>query len=296
MTASELVQYVIDALSLGALYALVTLGLALTFGIMRLVNFAYGQLLMVGGYALFVLRDAPLAVGVTVMLLVVVGMSLLMERIAFRSVRGADASTLLVTSFAVATFLQALAILVFGSEAKSIALPAVFRESFAIGDIVVGNLAVMTTGVTLALLAALALFLKRTRFGVQMRAAAEDFETARVIGVRANAVIVATFAISGVLVAVAAFVVTAQTGTLTPTMGLSLVMVAFVATVVGGMGSLVGAVAGAFFLACVSVAMYATLPDGLVVYRDAFVYASVIAILLLRPQGIFGSREEGARP
>jgi branched-chain amino acid transport system permease protein len=133
-------------------------------------------------------------------------------------------------------------------------------------------------------------FLRRTTIGVQMRAAAENFEMARLLGVRANRVIAATFAISGVLAGIAAVIVVAQTGLVGPTMGASLVFAAFVATIVGGLGTLSGAVLGAYVLGAITVALQYALPIGLRPYREAFVFAALVVILIFRPQGLMGSR------
>ncbi|MEX2375364.1 MAG: branched-chain amino acid ABC transporter permease [Dehalococcoidia bacterium] len=296
MDPAQIAQEIINALSLGALFALLTLGLALTFGVMRLVNFAYGELLMVGGYTLFVMRGHSFALSVIVMMIVVIIVAIVMERVAFRPVRSADPSTLLVTSLAVSIFLQNFVIFVFGSQAKSVAVPSVFLESVSIRGVIVTKLAIITIVLAALLVGGLTLFLKRTTLGIQMRAAAEDFEMARLLGTRADRVVVTAFIISGILAGCAAFVVTAQTGALSPTMGLSLVIVAFVATVVGGMGSIVGAAVGAFALASASVLMQSRLPQDLLVYRDAFVYLAVICVLLIRPQGLFAGRAGHARP
>ena len=139
------------------------------------------------------------------------------------------------------------------------------------------------------------MFLTRTRIGVQMRAAAEDFRMARLLGVRANRVIATAFAISGLAAALAAFVLVAQTGTVSPTMGLSPVLVGFVAMVLGGMGSLRGAVLGGYVLGVVTVALQSYLPLEMRFYRDAFAYTVVILVLLVRPQGLVVARSTTQR-
>ena len=147
----------------------------------------------------------------------------------------------------------------------------------------------------MVLLISFGLFLKKTRLGVQMRAAAEDFPMARLLGVRANTVIAAAFALSGLLAGVAAILLVAQTGTLTPTMGVTPVLVAFVATIIGGLGSLGGAVIGGFALGTLTVTLQAELPLALRAYRDAFVFGGVIAILVFRPNGLLGAKSRVQR-
>jgi branched-chain amino acid transport system permease protein len=289
------IQNAIDAISLGSLYALLALGIALIFGIMQLINFAYGELLMIGGYSLFFLVDIELGIAIVGVIIIVIVSALLMERVAFRPVRGADPSTLLVTSFALSFLLQNVAILAFGSRPKSVPLPAGLSEFFTVGDLRISRLSVLIVVVTAILLVSLALFLKRTTLGIQMRAAAEDFGVTRLLGVRANVVIAAAFGLSGFLAAVAAILLVSQTATVTPTMGVTPVIIAFVATVLGGMGSLPGAVIGGFFVGCLTVALQASLPLNLRLYRDAFVFGAVILVLLLRPQGIVVTRAARTR-
>jgi branched-chain amino acid transport system permease protein len=283
---TTVIQNIIDALALGSLYALFALGVALIFGIMRLVNFAHGELIMVGAYAVVLISDAPFVVKVGLALVVAVAVALLMERVAMRPVRDADPTTLLITSFAVSYLLQNLAILIIGSTPKSGKVSDTLSESFDIGSVSVSKLDVATVVTTILLLAGLALFLNRTAIGVQMRAAAENFRMARLLGVPANRVIATAFALSGLLAGIAAVFLVAQTGTVTATLGLSPVLFAFMATVLGGLGSLSGAVLGGFLLGGASVALQATLPLEVREYRDALLFGAVLLVLVLRPQGL----------
>ena len=142
---------------------------------------------------------------------------------------------------------------------------------------------------------ALATFLRRSMVGVQMRAAAENFQTARLVGVRSNLVIAVAFALSGLFAGVRAILIVAQSGTVTPTMGAAPVLIAFMATIIGGLGSLYAALFGGFFLGALTVLLQVILPDDLAPYRDAFVYAGVIAVLLIRPQGLIVVRSRMER-
>jgi branched-chain amino acid transport system permease protein len=292
---TEVIQNIINALALGSLYALIALGMAIIFGIMRLVNFAHGELLTIGGYFFILAAGPPWPVLLLASLVVVAVFALGMERIAFRPVRTADAPTLLVTSFAVSFFIQNLAMLIFGPLPKTTTISRELLKSFSIGDISIARRDVLTVVATAALLAGLGMFLTKTRLGVQMRAAAEDFRMARLLGVRVNKVIASAFAISGLVAAVAAFVLVSQTGTVSPTMGLQPVLVGFVAMVLGGMGSLRGAVLGGFVLGIVTVALQSYLPLELRFYRDAFAYTAVILLLLIRPQGLIVARSTTQR-
>jgi branched-chain amino acid transport system permease protein len=283
----SLVQNIVDALTFGSLYALFALGIALVFGIMRLINFAHGSLIMIGGFALVLLDGVPLALRLPLVLAIVVAAALAMERVAFRSVRDASPATMLITSFALSYLLQSLAILILGTLPRSTNLLSGLTKSFDLAGISVQWLDVVTIVVTITLLVALTAFLARTSIGVQLRAAAEDFRMARVLGVRANSVMATAFAISGLLAGVASVLLVAQGGVVSTEIGSGPVLVAFIATVLGGMGSMRGAVLGGLALGVITVALQAYLPVELRYYRDAFAYSAVIAVLLLRPQGLF---------
>jgi branched-chain amino acid transport system permease protein len=290
------VQTIVDAASLGSLYALVALGIGLIFGIMRLINFAHGDLITLGAYALIVPSTSatatllvgawPSALMVATVILFVMLVALLTERLAFRPLRDAPPATLLIGSFAIAFFLQNVVLAVYGSRPKALGIGTMLSEPLVLGGIRILKLDLVVIGVTLFLMISLTLFLKRTRYGMWMRAAAEDFSMARVLGVRANTVIAIAFAISGLLAAVVALLVVVKSGLLSYRMGVPLVLMGFVATVIGGMGSLVGAALGGFIVGVVSVALQVVLPTGMRNARDAFVFIAVILILLWRPGGI----------
>jgi branched-chain amino acid transport system permease protein len=287
---TDVIQHLIDALSLGSLYALLALGIALIFGIMNLINFAYGELIMIGAFTLYLLDGAPWPLQLLACLVVAMLAAMAMERTAFRPFRGASAPVLLVTSFALSFALQSLATVIFGSRAKGVALPSFLDKSLSIGVVSFSTLNVITVVVMFVTVAALATFLRSTMVGVQMRAAAENFKTAQLVGVRSNYVILVAFALSGLFAGIAAILIVAQGGTVTPTIGAAPVLIAFVATILGGLGSLYAAALGGFFLGGLTVLLQVVLPDGLAPYRDAFVYGGVILVLLVRPQGLIVAR------
>jgi branched-chain amino acid transport system permease protein len=291
----DAIQIVIDAISLGALYALLALGIALIFGIMNLINFAYGELMMIGGYCLVLFASAWAPVMVIGMLAIVVVAALLMDRVAFKPVRDADATTLLVTSFALSYLLQNLAIMIFGSLPETTGAGSTLDRSISIGDIAVSRLDLIVIAVAAVLIVGLVMLVRRTDIGIQMRAAAENFEIARVMGVNANRVIAVGFGLSGLLAGVASFFLVAQNGSVAPTFGVSAVLIAFIATIVGGLGSLQGAVVAGLGLGAVTVALQELLPAGLVPYRDAFVFVVVLLTLILRPQGLIPQTARATR-
>ncbi|MGH7005363.1 MAG: branched-chain amino acid ABC transporter permease [Alphaproteobacteria bacterium] len=279
-------QYAIDALNVGGLYALMALGIGLIFGIMRLINFAHGEIVMVGAYAMWLVVDMPTPAVIAFSLVVVALVALGIERIAFRPLRGASPSTLLIASFAVAYFLQNLAVMVFGARAKPFAFAEVLSHNVEIGGLRVAVLQIVTLALTVLALGGLTLLLKRTSIGVQLRAASQDFHAARLCAVRANRVIALAFVISGVLGWIVSFVYSAQVAQLTPAMGVRPVVIGFVATILGGLGSLSGAVIGGFLVGVITVLLDATLPVELRVFKEAFLFGLVLLVLLVRPQGL----------
>lgn len=288
-------QYVIDAASGGSLYAMTALGVALVFGVMRLVNFAHGELIAVAGYVILALAGVPWIAVVFAAPVAAAAAAAAMERVAFRPVRRASPTTMLVTSFAISIVVQNMLVVIEGQRPKTVDFAGGLVTPVVLGDVRVAKLHFVVIGTTAVLIALLGVGLKRTSLGRQMRAAAEDFAMARVIGISANRVIAAAFVASGVLGGVAALFLVAETGTLFPSMGVQPVLIAFVATVLGGMGSLVGAAVGGFLLGALGVALQAALPVDVRGYRDAIVFAAVIMVLLLRPKGLFASRAEFER-
>ncbi|TMQ93648.1 branched-chain amino acid ABC transporter permease [Actinomadura soli] len=285
---SAVAQNLVNALSLGSLYALIALGIALLFSIMGLINFAHGELIMIGGYALVWFAALPFAMTAVLVAAVVIGCGLAMERLAFRSVRGASGETLLMTSFALSLLVQGGVLLFEGANPKSADVLGSLGASVEVAGLSVGKLDFAIIGVTAVLLLGLAWFLRATSLGVQMRAAAEDFRTARALGVRADLVVATAFGVSGAFAAIAAIFLVASTGSLTPGMGLRPVLVGFVAIVLGGLGRLWAAALGAYVLALLTVMLQAYLPGGVAPYQDALVYLGIVMILMFRPHGIAG--------
>ncbi len=292
----DIVQNIIDALSLGSLYALTALGIGLLFGIMRLVNFAHGDLITIGAYALIVPSsnaDAAMYIGLWPVLATIATISgivmlfaIACERLAFRPLRGANPSVLLIASFALSYFFQNAIIMVYGARPKSVNLWPSLSDAIMFGRVRLQVLQLIVIAATLLLLALLVAFLRFAPIGRQMRAASEDFMMARFLGVRANRVIAAAFAVSGLFAAVVSMLYVVQTGNLTYNLGVPLVLAAFVATVIGGMGSLLGAVLGGFIVGAANVFFQIVLPADLRNDRDACVFALILLILLVRPSGL----------
>lgn len=291
------VQQFLNALSFGAEYALIALGLAIVFSIMGLVNFAHGEVIAFGGYSMAVvgtlLTGNPLILMGFVLVSCVL-VSVLLERVAFRTVRNADITTGLLTAFGVSIILQNVFLLL-GSPRPVAATQFIFLDqSISIGSIRVASLQIYETVATLAAIAALGLFLTRSNLGIAMRAAARDFEMVRLCGIRANRVVSGAFAISGLLAGLACIFIMARRGSASPHMGFDPVLTAFVACVVGGFGSLPGAVLGGFLLGFVEVAVLVLLPQSYGGLARAAVFTVVTLVLIWRPDGILSPvREKG---
>ncbi|WP_374394367.1 branched-chain amino acid ABC transporter permease [Tabrizicola sp.] len=290
-------QLLFDALALGGIYAIAALGIALIFGVMRLVNFAHGQFIACAVFALILpstdamavlgLGRLPAPVLIPVMLAFGAGLAVLAEALVFRPMRNASPVALMVGSFALGVALQNLLLVLYGGRPKAVSLWAELGQPVQIGSASVPLLQLIVIATVIVILAGLALMLRKTRIGLEMRAAAEDFTMARMLGVRSNRVISGAFALSGALAAVVALVLVAQTGVADVRMGGQIMLVAFIATVVGGMGSLSGAVAAGLAIGAASALLQAGLPAEARPFRDAFLYGGVILVLLFRPQGLF---------
>ena len=282
-------QVQVDAIGLGAIFALMAVGIGLVFGVMRLVNFAYGQLIMAGAFALAFAseRDWPVGVGIALCFAVVLALSLAMERVVFRPLRTQSAAVMLIATFAVAFLLQSIALLWFGPLGKTATSLVQLNRPVEIGGVDIRKItivAIVTAAVCLVLLVAL---LNRTSIGLHMRAAAIDAQTARLLGVRANAVSTVSVLIAGALAAVVAVMLTVQFPTVTPTFALQETILVLAGVVVGGMTRLVSATLGGFLIGYVSGLLGGALPSSQSQYLPSFVFGLVILVLLLRPDGLF---------
>jgi branched-chain amino acid transport system permease protein len=230
-------QVQIDAIGLGAVYALMAVGIGLVFGVLRLVNFAYGQLIMAGAFSLALASewDWPVWAGILLCFAVVLALSLAMERLVFRPLRLQSPAVMLVATFAVAFLLQSIALLWFGPLGKPAASLATLNRPVTIGDVDIRKITIVAIALSALCLLALVLLLARTSLGLQMRAAAMDFQTARLLGVRANTVIGAAVVISGLLAAVVAVILTVQFPLVTPGFALQDTIIVLAGVVVGGM-------------------------------------------------------------
>lgn len=286
-----LIQQCVNALSLGGTYALLALGLAVVFSVLGMINFAHGEILTIAGYTVFfsIISAVPPILIIPLALLVAMASAAMMERIAFRPLRGANPTSLLITSFAVSGILQMLFQNLISARPRPVPIPAALTGAFNVGPFHIGVIQSLSIFATFAMVGFLTLFLKRTMLGIAIRAAAVDFPTTRLMGLRANRVILAAFAISGLLAGVSGLLWIAQRGSVDPLMGFLPVLKAFIAAILGGIGNLTGAVIGGFFLGAIEIGLQAVLPESVQPFRDAIALSLVVLVLLYRPQGLFGT-------
>lgn len=286
------IQQFINALSLGSIYALVTIGLAMVFSILRLINFAHGDLMMIGSYSILMLWNA----GMSIWLAIFVGVALcgiagiIMERLCYRPLRGSAEMTTLLTSFAVVVFLENGATLLFGPNTRPFRILNFTHPTFDWGSVLISKIDVISVVLTLIILLLTTLFIKKTTIGISMRAVADDLTASHLVGIRLNRVIVSAFFIGSLFAGLAGLLWSARAGKIFPLMGFIPVVKAFVAAVIGGFGSIPGAVLGGYVLGFLEVFLVAMLPPDFQGYRDAFVFVLLIFILLVRPQGILGAK------
>lgn len=280
-------QVIIDGLALGAIYALVAIGLSLVFGVLRLINFAQGELITAGAYSLHLTSSLPLVVGILICFAVCVGLSIALERIAFRPLRGAAPATTLVTTFAVAFALEAVWLIAFGTQGKAADVLSTLNRIAVHGSLQLRWVTIAEIGAGLLLLGGTALILSRTTIGLQMRAAAADFRAARLLGVRTNLVISFAFVIAGVMAAVVALLFTVQQPLVTTTFGLNITIIALVGAVVGGIDKLWSATAGGFAIGFATSLLDDVLPASQLRFVTVWVFVLVIVLLLVRPAGLF---------
>ena len=283
-------QTLVDAVGLGAVYALMAVGIGLVFGVLRLVNFAYGQLIMAGAYTLAFTSGWPVAGSVLACFAVVVALSFAMERAVFRPLRTQSPAVMLVTTFAIAFLLQAVALILdvrdgtIGEPAVSVAS---LNQVVTVWGVDVRKVTILAVAVAIVSLSLLALLLARTTIGLQMRAASTDFRTARLLGVKADRVIAVAVLLSGILAAAVAVILTVQLPLVAPDFALKETIVVLVGVVVGGIDRLWTATLGGFAIGFATGVINGALPTDKTVFLPSAVFALVILVLLIRPAGLF---------
>lgn len=291
---TQFLQQLVNGLSVGSMYAVLALGLAMIYGTLGILNFAYGELIAIVGYIMYFATGAgiPFALAALLGVLGAVLASVLMQLTVFRPLQGTGFVTLLFASFALSQVLQGLFRQAVSPRAKGIPSPDVFSQTVDLGPLRISVLTLITFGIAILALVLFALFMRTSRVGLQMRAAALDLTTTRLHGVPASRVILLAFALSGLLAGVSGVLWISRTATVTPVTGTTPILVAFVAVVLGGLGSTVGAVLGGFLFGILEVMLQAYLPSAVVPFQFALALIAVALVLYARPQGILGKEVE----
>ncbi len=292
MTLQMFLQQLINAVSLGSLYGLVAIGYTMVYGILRLINFAHGDVLMVGCYFAFyaiLIFSLPWYVSFVIAILLTALLGIAIDRGAYLPVRKAPRISALITAIGVSFLLENLALVVFGGRPKAFYRPPLFGKIIEWGDLRFLTLSLWTPSITVVLILLLLLILYRTRAGMAMRAISQDMETVRLMGVDVNRIISLTFALGSALAAAGGILWALKFPQIDPYLGIIPGLKAFVAAVLGGIGNVIGAALGGFLLGFLEIMLVAFLPS-LGGYKDAFAFLILIAILLFRPVGIMGER------
>lgn len=290
MSSDILLQNIANSITLGSLYALIAIGYTMVYGIIRLINFAHADLLMVAAYIVVFGMGVFLLPWWLAFLLAIIFTTLLgvtIEKVAYRPLRSSPRISVLISAIGVSFFLENLGIVVIGARPKLFPRPEQLVWNIQIGDISFLSLTVIIPIITVLLLIAVNLIVKKTKVGVAMRAVSRDFETAGLMAVDVNKVISFTFAIGSGLAAVGGIMWSMQYPQIEPLMGVFPGLKCFIAAVMGGIGSILGAMLGGFVLGISEIMLVAAMPE-LSGYRDAFAFVILILILLFKPGGILG--------
>ena len=286
-------QQFVNALSLGSLYALIAIGYTMVYGILRLINFAHGDVFMIGGYLAFYAATAFMmpwwvaviaAIGMTTLF----GMGL--ERVAYRPLRDSPRISIMISAIGASFLIENLAIVLFDARPKAFPVPDFFASTFVLGDVHISMVSIIIPVVTAIILAALLWVIYRTKTGMAMRAVATDIDAARLMAIDVNRIISFTFAIGSALAAVGGIMWALKYPRLDPLMGITPGLKCFIAAVIGGIGSIAGAVLGGLLLGLIELMTIAFLPE-LTGYKDAFAFVLLIVVLLVKPTGLLGSKQ-----
>ncbi len=295
MNIDYIAQQMVNGLILGSMYAMVAIGFSMIYGIIRLINFAHGDVVMIGAFLTLGLLQAvkaPLPLVALVVLVAGAIIGILIEKAAFRPMRGAPQVTGFIASLAVSIMLQNLGILFLTAQPRNFTFPDYLQKVIHIGAISFRMVDLIIMLSALSMMCALMLLVKKTRMGMAMRATAENIDVARLMGININRTIMATFAIGSALAGIAGLMWGGKFGQIDPLLGFVPGLKSFVAAVIGGVGSIPGAIIGGYVLGLSEVLFVGLLPPIYSAYREAFVFGTLIIILLILPNGILGKKIE----
>ena len=296
MDFTTFLQQMINGFSLGSMYALIAIGYTMVYGVLRLINFAHGDIMMVGAFLVYLAHAAglgfPAAVLVGILGAILVGV--LTDKIAYKPLRKAPKISLLITAIGISFFLENLFNVLFGGVPKAFPAPDYLTKVLHPGNLYLPMTAIVIPIVTLLILAGVLWVLYKTKYGMAIRALAFDIPTVKLMGINADAIISLVFALGSGLAAVGGIFYAISYPSIDPLMGIIVGLKAFAAAVLGGIGSVTGAVLGGFILGFTEILVVATFPD-LGGYKDAFAFFFLILVLLFRPTGIMGEDLDRSR-
>jgi len=280
--------YIMAGISVGGQYALIAIGYTMVYGILRLINFAHGEIFMASGFMMVYLSASlPLYITIPVVIIATVLMGFIIERVAYKPLRNAPRMSIMISAIGISYLIQNVAWYVTSGLAKQYPMIPWISDSVAIGGSTTKMVTLATPVLTLVLVGALVVLIKHTKIGMAMRAVSRDFETSQLMGIKINSVISATFIIGSFLAAIGSILYFSNYTTVTPVSGAMPGLKAFVAAVFGGIGSIPGAVVGAFLIGICENIMKGL---GWTTFSDAFTFALLIIILVAKPTGLFGEK------
>lgn len=280
--------YILAGISVGGQYALIAIGYTMVYGILRLINFAHGDIFMVAGFLMVYLSATmPLYLSIPLVVIITVILGFAIERVAYKPLRSAPRMSIMISAIGVSYLLQNCAWYITSGLAKQYPTIPWISNSISIGTATTKIVTIVTPILTLILVVALVLLIRYTKIGMAMRAVSKDFETSQLMGIKINSIISATFIIGSLLAAVGSLLYFTNYTTVTPTAGAMPGLKAFVAAVFGGIGSIPGAVVGAFIIGICENIIKGL---GWTTFSDAFTFALLIIILVAKPTGLFGEK------
>ena len=280
--------YILAGISVGGQYALIAIGYTMVYGILRLINFAHGDVFMVAGmFMVFLSASLPLGLAIPLVLVITVLLGFLIERVAYKPLRDAPRMSVMISAIGVSYLLQNCALYFTGGLAKVFPQIPWISDTVEVFGAVTKRVTLITPVLTVVLVIALVLFIRHTKIGMAMRAVSKDFETSQLMGIKINSVISVTFIIGSAMAAIGSLLYFTNYTAVTPTVGAMPGLKAFVAAVFGGIGSIPGAMIGALIIGICENLIKAA---GWTAFSDAFTFALLIVVLLFRPTGLFGEK------
>ncbi|MEW8995817.1 branched-chain amino acid ABC transporter permease [Clostridium sp.] len=292
MSFNIFMQHVVNGISIGSLYALIAIGYTMVYGILRLINFAHGDIFMMAGYFFIFTMinfNLPWFVSIPIVCILTILLGVFTERIAYKPLRNAPRMSIMISAIGVSFLLENLATYLFTGVPKGFPELPILTHIVQVGDVSFPVVSIITPVITVVLLICLLYLVNHTKVGMAMRAVSKDYETARLMGIKINWVIAITFAIGSFLASVGAIFWGSKYPSIYPLMGVMPGLKCFVAAVLGGIGNIFGAVLGGLILGMGETLLVAFLPN-MTGYRDAFAFILLIVMLLVKPTGLLGER------